>query len=89
MALAKVEPSDRSHALIMIDVPLETWLAQAMAAALNGEDYLKLLPVLQTKADNYLTCIRSLDLVQLSDDDIRTAIYNCARQVDPEGIWEP
>jgi multiple sugar transport system substrate-binding protein len=89
LALAKVEPSDRSHALIMIDVPLETWLAQAMAAALNGEDYLKLLPVLQTKADNYLTCIRSLDLVQLSDDDIRTAIYNCARQVDPEGIWEP
>jgi ABC-type glycerol-3-phosphate transport system substrate-binding protein len=69
--------------------PIDTWRSQAVAAALNGEDYQKLLPVLQTKAKNYLDCMSTMDQANLNNNEINTAVTNCARQADPEGNWGP
>ncbi len=69
--------------------PFGIWRGQAVAAALNGDDYQKLLPVLQTKAEDYLACMSTVDQAKLSNDELNTAITKCTRQVDPEGNWGP
>jgi hypothetical protein len=87
LAAERVSPWDYSYASVA-DSPFQTWRGQAVAAALNGEDYTGLLPVLQSKAENYTACISAVDLTKFTSyEEAYKVVNDCARQADPEGDW--
>lgn len=88
LATARVESTNPSY-LVFIESPFQIWQAQAVSAALDGSDYQSLLPVIQSKVENYLVCIGATDYAKLPYDELNLAIQKCAAQADPGGNWGP
>lgn len=70
-----------------ISWPFFTWRAQAIHAALAGEDPQKALTAAQLKADDYLACMLGVDIDKLTGEQINDQANTCAQQADPEGPW--
>lgn len=65
--------------------PLYLWQNQAVAAMLNGEDYHHLLPELQKRAEDYMTCMLEADFQALNDAELTEEINRCKTQTDAGG----
>ncbi|MFZ6027073.1 MAG: extracellular solute-binding protein [Chloroflexota bacterium] len=67
--------------------PFGTWQREIVSALLKGEDYAKIIPQAQQKAEDYLACMASVDQENLEDNKFQEEIARCARQADPNGEW--
>ena len=67
--------------------PLMTWLAEAVQAALDGDDPQAALAESQVKAGQYLACIAEVEAAGMSTGERFDAANDCAREADPSGEW--
>ncbi|RPI33724.1 MAG: extracellular solute-binding protein [Chloroflexota bacterium] len=64
--------------------PYYTWRADAVNAALAGEDVAQSFTDAQQKAEAYMACISGIDPTAMSTDELSEASAACVKQVDPE-----
>ena len=64
---------------------LYLWQNQAVTAMVKGEDYRRLLPKLQKKAEDYLACMRTVEFARLNDEELLGEIYRCEGEVESQG----
>jgi ABC-type glycerol-3-phosphate transport system substrate-binding protein len=67
--------------------PLYTWRQEIITALLKGDDYQKIIPQAQQKAEDYLACMESVDRQKLDDVEEQEEVNRCAKQADPNGPW--
>jgi ABC-type glycerol-3-phosphate transport system substrate-binding protein len=66
--------------------PLDTWLFQADKNVRNGNDAKQELVLAQQKADAYQTCMASVDISNLLNEELYAEVLVCAKKVDP--TWQ-
>ena len=67
-----------------VDLPLTSWLYEAILAFLDGAEAQSVMVNAQSKADSYTNCITPS--LGLSDQALGEAVVTCARKADP-GRW--
>lgn len=89
LAQARVKPVDPGQTYSRTGWPLYQWRSQAISAALKGGEPKEVLSEAQRKAEDYIACIRLVDVSELDDEALMGKVGTCARQADPEGDWPP
>jgi ABC-type glycerol-3-phosphate transport system substrate-binding protein len=80
-------PDDMNSYYSPIIWPLYTWRQEIITPLLKGEDYLKIIPQSQQKAEDYLACMVTVDREKLDDTQLQEEVNRCAKQADPNGSW--
>ncbi|MFZ6027072.1 MAG: ABC transporter substrate-binding protein [Chloroflexota bacterium] len=78
------DPAAYESAYSPISWPIYTWRQEITSALFKGEDYNKVIPKAQQKAEDYLACMASVDQESLDEAELQEEVTRCAQQADPE-----